>query len=308
MDFSALVSQLESSGCNVTEYALLSALTTFRIGGPARVFADVPLTAIPAIGGILQQCKEHGIPVVWLGKGSNVLCADEGLSALVLRMEPETAVNVEDGRLLSCSAGVSLTTLCRTAQKNGLTGLEFAFGIPGSVGGAVYMNAGAYGGEMADVIAGAEALDAAGHAVTLSADDLALGYRHSALMERGEDDRLLLTAVILRLSPGNAGEVAERMAELLGRRKEKQPLDYPSAGSFFKRPEGYFAGALIEGAGLKGYRVGGAAISDKHAGFVINCGGATAADVRQLCRDVQERILQKDGVRLEPEVRFIGEF
>ena len=294
-------------GCRVTENAPLAAATTFRIGGPADLLIDAPDTT--AAAAVIAACRQNGVPLFYLGNGSNLLVGDHGIRGVVLRLDargkqPET---LPDGTL-RCDAGLPLQKVCLFAKEHALTGLEFAYGIPGTVGGAVYMNAGAYGGEMADVIAGAEALDADGHPVTLSAEELALGYRHSALMERGEDDRLLLTAVTLRLSPGNAGEIAARMTELLGRRREKQPLDYPSAGSFFKRPEGYFAGALIEGAGLKGYRVGGAAISDKHAGFVINCGGATAADVRQLCRDVQERILQKDGVRLEPEVRFIGEF
>ena len=302
MDFSALVSQLESSGCNVTEYALLSALTTFRIGGPARVFADVPLTAIPAVGGILQQCKEHGIPVVWLGKGSNVLCADEGLSALVLRMEPETAVNVEDGRLLSCSAGVSLTTLCRTAQKNGLTGLEFAFGIPGSVGGAVYMNAGAYGGEMKDVLDSVDVLTPDGKVKHLTAEMLNLSYRHSRMMDTGE---IVVTATF-KLKPGDPAAILAEMNELTARRRDKQPLDYPSAGSFFKRPEGHFAGKLIEDCGLKGFSVGDAQISDKHAGFIINRGYATCNEVKALAKAVHDKVLAETGAELRPEVQLLG--
>lgn len=152
MDFSELIPQFESCGCTVTEFVPLSALTTFKIGGPARLLVDVPLTAVPALGTILNLCKKNKIPTLWIGRGSNLLCADEGIDAVVLRLEANSGVNVEDGRLLSCSAGETLTALCRTAQKNGLTGLEFAFGIPGSVGGAIYMNAGAYDGEIKDVL------------------------------------------------------------------------------------------------------------------------------------------------------------
>ena len=302
MDFSTLIPQLESCGCTVTEYVPFSALTTFKIGGPARLLADVPLTAVPALGDVLRQCKDAGIPTVWIGRGSNLLCADEGLSALVLRLETNSGVNVEDGRLLSCSAGETLTALCRTAQKNGLTGLEFAFGIPGSVGGAVYMNAGAYGGEIKDVLDSVDVLTPDGKIKHLTAAMLDLSYRHSRLMETGD---VVVTATF-KLKSGDPTAILDKMNELTARRREKQPLEYPSAGSFFKRPEGFFAGKLVEDCGFKGFTVGGAQVSEKHAGFVINRGDATCADIKALAKAVHDKVLAETGAELRPEVRLIG--
>ncbi len=302
MDFSALIPSFEACGCVVTEYVPLSALTTFKIGGPARLLVDVPLTAIPALGDILNTCHEQNIPTLWIGRGSNLLCADEGLSAVVLRLESDSGVNVEDDRLLSCSAGVSLTALCRTAQKHGLTGLEFAFGIPGSVGGAVYMNAGAYGGEIKDVLDSVDVLTPDGKLKHLTAPLLDLSYRHSRFMETGE---VVVTATF-KLKPGNPDTILDTMNEFTARRREKQPLEYPSAGSFFKRPEGFFAGKLVEDCGLKGFTVGGAQVSEKHAGFVINKGGATCADMKALAKSVHDTVLAKTGADLRPEVRLVG--
>lgn len=302
MDFSALIPQFEACGCTVTEYVPLSALTTFKIGGPARLLVDVPLTAIPALSEILNACQKQGIPTVWMGRGSNLLCADEGLDAVVLRMEADTAVNVEDDRLLSCSAGVTLTALCRAAQKHGLTGLEFAFGIPGSVGGAVYMNAGAYDGEIKTVLESVDVLTKDGKIKHLTAPLLDLSYRHSRFMETGE---IVLTATF-KLKPGDPEAITAKMNELTARRREKQPLEYPSAGSFFKRPTGFFAGKLVEDCGLKGFRVGDAQVSEKHAGFVINRGNATCADVKALAKAVHDKVLAETGAELRPEVRLIG--
>lgn len=199
---------------------------------------------------------------------------------------------------------MSLKRLCQYARDKALTGLEFAFGIPGAVGGAVYMNAGAYGGQMDQVLVSATGLSRTGKRHTFAADRLNLGYRHSVFMDEGD----MVVSATLRLTPGDPAEIAARMEELLRRRRDKQPLEYPSAGSFFKRPPGHFAGALIEGCGLKGFAVGGAQVSEKHAGFVVNRGGATAQDVLRLCEAVQERVFREQGVQLEPEVRFIGEF
>ena len=215
---------------------------------------------------------------------------DKGLRGAVIRLDGRQAAPTlqPDGRTVQCSAGVSLKRLCQYARDKALTGLEFAFGIPGAVGGAVYMNAGAYGGQMDQVLVSATGLSRTGKRHTFAADRLNLGYRHSVFMDEGD--------------------MVARMEELLRRRREKQPLEYPSAGSFFKRPPGHFAGALIEGCGLKGFAVGGAQVSEKHAGFVINRGGATAQDVLRLCDAVQERVFREQGVQLEPEVRFIGEF
>lgn len=302
MDFSALIPQFENAGCTVTEYVPFSALTTFKIGGPARLLVDVPLTAVPALIPILQSCRKQQIPTLWIGKGSNLLCADEGLEAVVLRCEPETVVNVEDGRFLSCSAGVSLTALCRAAQKNGLTGLEFAFGIPGSVGGAVYMNAGAYDGEIKNVLDSVDVLTEDGKVKHLTAAMLDLSYRHSALMETGD---VVLTATF-KLKPGDPEAILAKMNDFTARRREKQPLEFPSAGSFFKRPTGFFAGKLIQDCGLKGFSVGDAQVSEKHAGFVINRGNATCADMKALAKAVHDKVLAETGAELRPEVRLIG--
>ena len=302
MDFSALVPKFEACGCIVTEHVPMSALTTFKIGGPARMLVDVPLTAVPAVGKLLCQCKADGIPTLWIGKGSNLLCADEGLEAVVLRLEQDTAVNVEDDRLLSCSGGVTLTALCRTAQKNGLTGLEFAFGIPGSVGGAVFMNAGAYDGEIKDVLDSVDVLTPDGKIKHLTAAMLDLSYRHRKLMEPGD---VVVTATF-KLKPGDPAAILAKMNDFTARRREKQPLDSPSAGSFFKRPTGYFAGKLIQDRGLKGFSVGDAQISEKHAGFVINRGNATCKDVKALAKAVHDKVLDKTGAELFPEVRLVG--
>lgn len=302
MDFSALIPSFEACECTVTEYVPLSALTTFKVGGPARLLVDVPLTAAPAVGAILRTCKAEGIQTVWLGRGSNLLCADEGLNAVVLRVEPHSGINVEDGRLLSCGAGETLTALCRTAQQNGLTGLEFAFGIPGSVGGAVFMNAGAYEGAMSDVLESVDVLTADGNVKHLTAPMLDLSYRHSKLMETGD----AVLAATFKLKPGDPEKILAKMNDLLARRRDKQPLEFPSAGSFFKRPQGSFAGKLIEDCGLKGFSVGDAQISEKHAGFVINRGNATCADIRALAKAVHDTVLAETGFELRPEVQLLG--
>lgn len=286
----------------------MAAATTFRIGGPADVMIEIPDAA--AACAVMAACRTQKVPYFLLGNGSNLLVGDKGIRGAVLRLDgrgqqprPE-----EDGRVY-CPAGISLQRLCLFARGQGLSGLEFAYGIPGTVGGAVFMNAGAYGGEIKDVLLGIDCVKPGEKApVYCAAEELQLGYRHSAFMDIPAESRPLITAVYLCLSPGNREEISARMAELMAKRQEKQPLNHPNAGSFFKRPTGYFAGALIEGAGLKGYRVGGAQVSKKHAGFVVNRGGATAADVLALCRDVQEAVRARNGVEMEPEVQFVGEF
>ena len=281
----------------------MSAATTFHVGGPADLLVDIPTPQ--ALAAVITACQQTAVPWMMVGNGSNLLVGDKGIRGAVLRMEGrgvEPALLADDR--LYAPAGMSLQRLCLFARDNGLSGLEFAYGIPGTVGGAVYMNAGAYDGCMADVMVSADCVTAAGEVCSLPAEELAMTYRHTALMEKA----LIVTGAVLQLRAGNKESIAARMKELMGRRQDKQPLEYPSAGSFFKRPTGYFAGALIEQAGLKGYTVGGAQVSEKHAGFVINRGGATAADIRQLCQDVQDTIWEQSGVRLEPEVRFVGEF
>lgn len=292
-----------SLGCVCREQAPLAGCTSFKIGGPAALLVDAPNPA--ALQRLLGCCREEEIPVLFLGNGSNVLAADSGYPGVVLRLTggaPVIAGAADGGVLVDCPAGVPLKVLCRFAREEGLSGLEFAYGIPGAVGGAVYMNAGAYGGQMSDVLVSVEAVSADGTSVReVPVSAMALGYRHSALMETGE----IVLSVRVMLHPEDKAEIGARMEDFMRRRREKQPLEYPSAGSFFKRPAGHFAGALIEQSGLKGFAVGGAQVSEKHAGFVINRGGATCADVRALADEVIRRVEADHGVRLEPEVRFL---
>lgn len=306
MDFSVLIACANKMGCTVTEQAPMREHTTFKVGGPADLLIDIPTPE--AAAAVIGCCNRENIPWMFIGNGSNLVVGDKGIRGAVLRMSEQNAQPVLQPELgegyLYAPAGMSLQRLCLFARDNNLTGLEFAFGIPGTVGGAVYMNAGAYDGEMANVVKLAHCVTPTGETGMLPVEELDMGYRHTALMEQG----YIVTGVTLQLKPGDRDVIWDRMKELMNRRRDKQPLEYPSAGSFFKRPTGYFAGALIQEAGLKGFQVGGAQVSEKHAGFVINRGGATAADLTELCRQVQERIYEKDGVRLEPEVRFVGEF
>ncbi len=307
MALNTLINAARAAGCTVTENAPMAQVTTFRVGGPADALVTIPDADTAA--SLIALCHREDIPFFWLGNGSNLLVGDRGIRGAVLRLDPKAAkVTLTDATTLCCNAGMTLQRLCLFARENRLTGLEFAYGIPGTVGGAVYMNAGAYGGEMAQVVVSADCVARDGERFTLTAEELALGYRHSALMDYPENDNPIVVGVTLSLKAGDREAIAARMRELIAKRQEKQPLEYPSAGSFFKRPTGHFAGALIQEAGLKGYRVGDAQVSEKHAGFVVNRGNATAQEVCQLCADVQTIVWQKTGVRLEPEVRFVGEF
>ncbi len=307
MALKSLMDAARALGCTVTEHAPMAQTTTFRVGGPADALVTIPDADTAA--DLITLCHRERIPFFWLGNGSNLLVGDRGIRSAVLRLDPKTAkVTLTDDTTIHCDAGMTLQRLCLFARDNSLTGLEFAYGIPGTVGGAVYMNAGAYGGEMAQVIVSADCVARDGERFTLSADELALGYRHSKLMDYPVDENPIVVGVTLSLQAGEREVIAARMRELIAKRQEKQPLEYPSAGSFFKRPTGHFAGALIEQAGLKGYRVGDAQVSEKHAGFVVNRGKATARELCQLCEDVQAIVYEKAGVRLEPEVRFVGEF
>lgn len=304
MNYPHLIDTATALGCGVTLQAPMSAATTFKVGGPADLLIDLP--SAEAAAQVLRTCREEGIPYLFIGNGSNLVFGDKGFRGAVLRlMEEEPVLQPELGEgVLYAPAGMQLKKLCQFVRDHSLSGLEFAFGIPGTVGGAVYMNAGAYGGEMADVVQLVHCITPDGERGFLPADELAFGYRHTALMERD----LIVVGVTLKLTPGDYDTIAATMKDLMGRRREKQPLEYPSAGSFFKRPVGYFAGKLIQDAGLKGFTVGGAQVSEKHAGFVINRGGATAADLVELCRQVQDKVYAEFGVRLEPEVRFVGDF
>lgn len=275
--------------------------TSFHIGGPAELMAQPQSEA--ELQSLLLKAAEAAVPVTLVGNGSNLLVRDKGIRGLVIKLGSMLRdINVS-GNMLTFGSGVSLAQASKKAAELGLSGMEFAVGIPGSIGGAVYMNAGAYDGEMSKVVKSVRVMDAAGEVSELSAGELDFGYRHSAL----QDSSKIVTSVTVELAAGDKQAIAEKMADFSNRRITKQPLELPSAGSMFKRPPGYFAGTLIDQTGLKGYTVGGAQVSTKHAGFVVNIGGATAADVLQLISDVQAKVFAAHGVHLEPEVLVLGE-
>ena len=275
--------------------------TTMRVGGPADYLIE-PASEEEIIG-VYERAKQEGLPVLVLGNGSNLLVSDAGFRGVALHIgKPFSEISVHDHKI-AAQAGALLSAVSRAAADHALNGLEFASGIPGSVGGAVYMNAGAYGGEISQVLETARVwID--GRIETWKKNDFHFGYRHSALMDK---DALVLSAEF-SLAPGDREAILGLMNDLNSRRRDKQPLQYPSCGSFFKRPEGHFAGALIEQAGLKGFSVGDAQVSEKHAGFVINRGQATASQIYALMKHVQKTVFGQSGVTLEPEVKLIGHF
>ena len=292
--------------CPIDEMTLcpnepMSRHTSFRIGGPADLLV-LPKSA-RAICGAVKAARAAGLPLTVLGNGSNVLVRDEGIRGVVLCIGREYADIQIEGTRITAQTGALLSVLSNEAQRAGLTGLEFAGGIPGSLGGALFMNAGAYDGQMADVVLSSCYYDAeSGEIQTLDGKDHAFGYRSS--IYKSHPDWIILSAV-MQLQEGDPDIIRAKMDDFAGRRRDKQPLNYPSAGSTFKRPEGYFAGKLIQDAGLMGYTIGGAQVSEKHAGFVINRGGATCADVLALMEYVQREVLRQFGVQLEPEVRVL---
>ncbi len=276
--------------------------TTFRIGGPADIF-----TAPESEKGICETvrlCRAAGIPLYIIGNGSNLLVADDGFRGVILQIFKNYSDLSFEGNQVTAKSGILLSTLAKQALAHGLSGLEFASGIPGTLGGAVMMNAGAYGGEMKDVLQWARVLTREGEIKKLGVDELAMGYRTSIV----EKEQYIVLEACIRLSEEDPRQILARMEELKELRVSKQPLDIPSAGSTFKRPEGYFAGKLIMEAGLRGYSCGDAQVSEKHCGFVVNKGNATAADVRRLIGSVRRIVFEKYGVMLEPEIRMIGEF
>lgn len=277
--------------------------TTFRIGGPAKYFLCPETTE--EIKLLLEVCKEEGLPVFILGRGSNLLVSDQGYDGVIIQLYHNfSGIEVEGGRIIRAQAGALLSSIAHRAMEAGLTGMEFAGGIPGTLGGAVVMNAGAYGGEMKDVLLQVTVLTPAGEVLTLDAEELQMGYRTSIV----KTEEYIVLEAVLQLEEGDKEAIRARMQELLQLRNSKQPLDYPSAGSTFKRPEGYFAGKLIMDSGMRGFRVGGAQVSEKHCGFVINAGNATAADVAALMKKVADKVKEDTGVCLEPEVKFLGTF
>lgn len=302
MSFDKIYDYAKSIGCPSQRDVPMSKYTTFRIGGNASVMLTP--TTDEQLASIIKKCKKDNIKPFIIGNGSNMLISDKGLDTVVINMcRPDPKIELVNGDTVVCDAGATMSRVCNFALENGLTGLEFAFGIPGSAGGAAYMNAGAYGGEMKDVLVECRHIDSDGNFGSLKGEELGLAYRTSAYEHNG----YIITTLVMKLSKGNKDEIRAKMQELLQRRKDKQPLEYPSAGSTFKRPEGYFAGALIEECGLKGYSVGGAQVSEKHAGFVINKGDASAKDVLDLIKYIQDKVLSEKGVMLEPEVRLIEE-
>ena len=294
-----LIEQLQKAGIPLAEQEPMTRRTTFGIGGPALLLRPRSRAELQAA---MTLCREAGEEPFILGRGSNLLVSDSGISRPVIQLDGDFTAITREGNTLRCGAGVSLIAVCRAAAENSLSGIEWGYGIPGSLGGGVYMNAGAYGGELRDVLTEVTFLDEAGEYRTLPAAELSLSYRHSIFEER---PGTVIVGAVLTLTPGDPAAIRAAMEDYMSRRREKQPLEYGSAGSTFKRPVGNYASALVDQCGLKGLSVGGAEVSQKHAGFIINRGGATAADVRQLIAEVQRIVREKTGYTLECEIKYI---
>lgn len=290
----------EKNGFDIIENEPLKNHTSFKIGGNAEMFVTV--SNISQLKAVLCTCKQNDIPLFILGRGSNLLISDNGMRGVVLNLDGEFKEISLKENTITCGAATNLTKLCTFALSESLSGLEFAYGIPGSVGGAVYMNAGAYGGEMKDVVEEVTHITREGEVVTLSADELDFSYRHSVYKDC---DNIIISAKF-SLTPAESVDIKSKMDDFMNRRRTKQPLEFPSAGSVFKRPQGNFAGTLIEQCGLKGATVGGAQVSEKHAGFIINIGGATCQDVLDLVKLVQDTVQENTGYFLEREIIHIN--
>ncbi len=287
---------------NLIKDEAMSRHTTFRTGGPASLFIRV--RSVSELLQVKELLDSRGVPFFVIGNGSNLLISDRGYDGAVISLELMNNISLAGDCYIEAEAGALNSAIASFARANSLTGFEFAAGIPGTIGGAMIMNAGAYDGEMKMITSSVRVIDPEGREKTLSCSDMEFGYRTSAIKGRG----YIVLSALLTLQKGEEKDITDKMTELALKRKEKQPLEYPSAGSTFKRPEGYFAGKLIENAHLKGYTVGGAQVSEKHCGFVINRGEATSADIYRLICDVRERVLENSGVTLEPEVIMIGDF
>ena len=295
-DFSLL---REFCSDNEIEFELsksMSLYTSFRLGRTADIV--VFPKSIEEIRSIVSLCKKNLYEYFIIGKGTNLLFKDDGEAFAAICMTKFCSVSLSDENEITADAGASLGNVCSLALNNSLAGAEFAFGIPGSVGGALYMNAGAFGGEIKDIVVKADVLDELGNIKTLTKEEMSLGYRKSLF----QNDKYVILRAVFKLSNGDQGEIKSKMDEILSKRKEKQPLDYPSAGSTFKRPDGAFAAELIDRCGLKGHRVGGAMVSEKHAGFIINIGNATSKDILDLIEFVKQTVKKETGYTLEPEV------
>lgn len=293
--------EISRLGIEVLENEPMCNHTSFEIGGPADIF--VAPKSKEAFTALLKLLYQYDYPYMVVGKGSNLLVSDQGIAGAVIKTESGLAdIRCVLPTSIVCGAGVPLSRLCAFAKAHSLAGLEFAFGIPGSAGGAAYMNAGAYDGQMSDVLVRCHHIDRQGKEGTFERDALDFSYRHSVYAGNG----FAITGIEVELAAGDPTKIKAKMKDLMGRRKTKQPLEYPSAGSVFKRPPGQFAGTLIEKAGLKGHRVGGAMVSKKHAGFIINAGGASCADVLQLIAHIQKTVFSQFGIQLECEIKMIG--
>lgn len=288
-----------SYGCDFCENAKMSSYTSFKTGGTADLV--VMPDSMDSLNAILKVCRENNIKSYVIGNGSNILVSDNGLSGVVIRIAGNMSkIDLVDDNTIVCESGISMMKLCSFALIHNLSGLEFAYGIPGTAGGAAFMNAGAYGGEMKDVLVKCTHIDSFGNEGEYDRDELKLAYRSSVY----SDIDYVITSLVLKLNSGNHKEIKALMDENLLKRKTKQPLEFPSAGSTFKRPDGYFAGALIEECGLKGFSIGGAQVSEKHAGFVINKGGATSTDIINLIKHIQKTVFEEKGIELKTEVRY----
>ena len=280
----------------------MSRYTTFRVGGEAECI--VMVESQEELSQLIPYLSRSGQDYFVLGNGSNLLVGDKGYQGVILKLGKRMQQIRVEGNHIVVGAGALLSQVSMAARDAGLSGLEFAAGIPGTIGGAIVMNAGAYDGEMKQVVKTVRVMDKEGEILTLDNDTMEFGYRTSIIRDRP----FIVLGVIMELTPGEKEQISARMEELMALRKSKQPLEYPSAGSTFKRPEGYYAGKLVMDAGMRGYRIGGAQVSEKHCGFVINAGGASAADVKEVIEEVQERVKDRFHVRLEPEVIFLGDF
>lgn len=299
MKLEQFICELSNEKIEYKENEAMCRHTTFGIGGAADVFVT-PKTPCE-LTRVVSLAKKYSVPYLVVGNGSNLLVSDEGIEGAAIKVGDWNEIS-HNCEFVTCTAGVKLANLCKYCEEQGLSGLEFGYGIPGTVGGALFMNAGAYGGEIKDVVFSAECINDDGEIITVSADNMLLGYRTSLF----KNNKNIITSVTFKLSKGNRSEIRAKMDDFMGRRTAKQPLDAKSAGSTFKRPVGNFAGTLIEECGLKGFSIGGAEVSTKHAGFVINKDNATCSDVLRLISHIQQTVSLKTGFTLEPEVIFVG--
>lgn len=300
MDYSLIEALCLESGTAFEHNSPLKQRCSMKIGGACDILVKPGSERV--LAELLSLCRNEGIPYFVMGRGSNLLFSDEGFRGVVILIGQELGGITAEGNTITAGAGTTLSAVCNAALENGLSGMEFAYGIPGSVGGALYMNAGAYGGEMKDIVVSCRCIDEKGDVIEMHPEEMKLSYRHSVFTQRG----CVITSVTLRLHPAEREAIKARMTELMQKRRDKQPLEYPSCGSTFKRPEGYFAAALIEECGLKGYTIGGAQVSEKHSGFVINRGGATSRDVLALVEHIKKTVREQKGVELECEMLIIG--